>query len=105
RLEDELTIGDSRIVNLTSDVLRGLGSTYSTRIGFADDSIQAAQELTSRNETSTFATVVVRASDHNKAEELASERRTCVWTPYGFTTGRHHLFCEKICGKGSCRRL
>src|SRR3989442_3609700 len=74
KLEDEVEIGDSTIVNLTADGLTNLRSKCSARLGFEDDPAQAVQKLANTNDTKTFSAVVVDASDKEKAMELASER-------------------------------
>ncbi len=75
RLEQDIAVGTSRIVNMTGDVLKTLESAHSAKIGIGDDDpLETARRLTEINETSTFAVVVVEAADDKKALELASEK-------------------------------
>ena len=89
RLMDDVSIGDSMLVNLNERALASLEARYSVNLSFSDKSLaQTANEMVERNETSVFAAVVVDAPDKEKALELAIQKAdTCLnaLRLYGFT--------------------
>jgi hypothetical protein len=80
RLEEDMKIGDSSLVNLNAQVLVSLNSTYSLNFSFDGKVLpNIADELPRDNETPTFAVVIVEAPDDSKALELAMQKsETCL---------------------------
>jgi hypothetical protein len=80
RLEEDIKIGDSSLVNLNAQVLASLNSTYSLKFNFDGKVLpNIADELPRDNETPTFAVVIAEAPDGSKALELAMQKsETCL---------------------------
>lgn len=80
RLEEDMKIGDSSLVNLNAQVLASLNLTYSLKFNFDGKVLpDIADELPRYNETPTFAVVIVEAPDNSKALELAMQKsETCL---------------------------
>ena len=80
RLEEDIKIGDSSLVNWNAKVLTSLNLTYSLNFNFDGKILpDIADELPRDNETSTFVVVTVEAPDASRALELAMQKsETCL---------------------------